>query len=55
MRSWPRRWPPADVRPPTVALHDGDAFIVESRFDPFFGIDRTPADVPFVVTRVWPR
>jgi sugar lactone lactonase YvrE len=41
--------------PTTVALHDGDAFIVESQFDHFFGIDRTPADVPFVVKRVWLR
>ncbi|MCP3144401.1 SMP-30/gluconolactonase/LRE family protein [Pyxidicoccus xibeiensis] len=41
--------------PTTVALHDGDAFVVESQFDHFFGIDRTPADVPFVVTRIWLR
>ena len=41
--------------PTTLALHDGDAFVVESQFDHFFGIDRTPADVPFVVTRFWLR
>jgi hypothetical protein len=39
----------------SVALHDGDAFIVESRFDHFFGIDKTPADVPFRVKRLWLR
>jgi sugar lactone lactonase YvrE len=41
--------------PTTVALHDGDAFVVESQFDHFFGIDRTPAAVPFEVTRIWLR
>ncbi|MCY1075949.1 Vgb family protein [Archangium lansingense] len=41
--------------PTTVALHDGDAFIVESQFDHFFGIDQTPPDVPFTVKRVWLR
>jgi sugar lactone lactonase YvrE len=41
--------------PTTVALHDGDAFIVESQFDHFFGVDRTPADVPFRVKRLWLR
>ena len=41
--------------PTTVALHEGDAFVVESQFDHFFGIDRTPADVPFGVTRIWLR
>lgn len=41
--------------PTTLAVHDGDAFIVESQFDHFFGIDKTPADPVFVVTRVWLR
>jgi hypothetical protein len=41
--------------PTTVALHDGDAFIVESQFDHFFQVDRTPADLPFRVKRLWLR
>jgi hypothetical protein len=39
--------------PTTVALHDGDAFVVESQFDHFFGVDPTPPDQPFRVKRVW--
>ncbi len=41
--------------PTTVALHDGDAFVVESRFDHFFGVDRSPVEVPFIVKRIWLR
>jgi sugar lactone lactonase YvrE len=41
--------------PTTVAVHDGDAFVVESQFDHFFGVDKSPADPVFVVTRVWLR
>ncbi|PTL77563.1 hypothetical protein DAT35_42920 [Vitiosangium sp. GDMCC 1.1324] len=41
--------------PTTVALHDGDAFVVQSQFDHLIGIDRTPPDMPFVVKRVWLR
>lgn len=41
--------------PTTVALHDGDAFIVESQFDHFFGVDPTPPDLPFRVKRLWLR
>ncbi|WP_224248474.1 SMP-30/gluconolactonase/LRE family protein [Hyalangium gracile] len=41
--------------PTTLALHDGDAFIVESQFDHYFGIDPSPPDLPFRVKRVWLR
>ncbi|MBJ6759598.1 hypothetical protein JGU66_02410 [Myxococcaceae bacterium JPH2] len=41
--------------PTTVALHDGDAFVVQSQFDHFFGVDVTPPDMPFAVKRVWLR
>lgn len=41
--------------PTSVVVHDGDAFIVESQFDHFFGVDHSPPEVPFIVKRVWLR